>query len=102
MSNKLLFLVIAMAAAITITVLIMTSTICVKAQSLNEVNLTKIKIGQEFVIECNKEVGRNPNAYLPFMASVKCTNALNKLKNLTDGNKIYRETMNVQLTLANW
>ena len=57
---------------------------------------------KEFVKECNKEVGRNLNTYLLFMASVKCTNALNKLKNLTDGNKIYRETMNVQLTLANW
>ena len=91
-----------MCAAIPITVLIRTSTIGVKAQSLNEVNLTRIKIGQEFVKECNKEVGKNPNAYLTFMASVKCTNALNKLKNMTDGGEIYRETMNVQLALANW
>ncbi len=91
-----------MLPAIPITVLIRTSTIGVKAQSLNEVNLTRIKIGQEFVKECNKEVGRNPNAYLTFMASVKCTNALNKLKNMTDGGEIYRETMNVQLALANW
>jgi hypothetical protein len=56
MSSKLLFLVIAaVAAAIGITVLIMTSTVGVKAQSLNEVDLTRIKIGQEFVKECNKE-----------------------------------------------
>ena len=89
-------------AAIVITVLIMASTVGVKAQSLNEADLTRIKIGQEFVKECNKEVGRNPNAYLTFAASVKCTNALYKLKNMTDGDKIYRETMNVQLTLANW
>lgn len=101
MSSKLLFLVIVV-VAIAITVLIMTSTIGVKAKSLNEANLTRIKIGQEFVKECNKEVGRNPNAYLIFMASVKCTNALNKLKIMTDGDEIYRETMNVQLTLANW
>ena len=89
MSNKLLFLVIAAVAAIAITVLIMTSTVGVKAQSLNEADLTRIKIGQEFVKECNKEDGRNPNAYLTFMASVKCTNALNKLKNMTDGDEIY-------------
>jgi hypothetical protein len=102
MSSKLLFLVIAAVAAIVITVLIMTSTVAVKTQSLNKVDLTRIKIGQEFVKECNKEDGRNPNAYLTFMASVKCTNALNKLKNMTDGDEIYRVTMNVQLTLANW
>jgi hypothetical protein len=89
MSSKLLFLVIAAVAAIAITVLIMTSTVGVKAQSLNEADLTRIKIGQEFVKECNKEDGRNPNAYLTFMASVKCTNALNKLKNMTDGDEIY-------------
>ena len=75
--------------------------IVVKAQSLNEADLTRIKIGQEFVKECNKEVDRSPNAYLTFTASVKCTNALNKLKNMTDGNEIYRETMNIQLALAN-
>jgi len=44
---------------------------------------------KEFVKECNKEVGRNLNTYLLFMASVKCTNALNKLKNMTDGDEIY-------------
>ena len=58
MSSKLLFLVIIGPVAIPITVLIRTSTIGVKAQSLNEVNLTRIKIGQEFVKECNKEVGK--------------------------------------------
>ncbi|HEY7079873.1 MAG TPA: hypothetical protein VH500_09235 [Nitrososphaeraceae archaeon] len=98
--SALLFLVVAV-AAIAITVFIMTSTIGVKAQSLNESDLTRIKIGQEFVKDCNKEDGRNPNAYLTFMASVKCTNTLNKLKNMTDGDEIYRETMNIQLALAN-
>ena len=37
MSSKLLFMVIAAVAAIVITVLIMASTVGVKAQSLNEV-----------------------------------------------------------------
>jgi hypothetical protein len=89
-------------AVIAITVLIMTITIVVKAQSLNEADLTRIKIGQEFVKGCNKEDGRSPNAYLTFAASIKCTNALNKLKNMTDGDEIYRETMSIQLALANW
>jgi len=98
--SALLFLVVAV-AAIAITVFIMTSTIGVQAQSLNESDLIRIKIGQEFVKDCNKEDGRNLNAYLTFMASVKCTNTLKKLKNMTDGDEIYRETMNIQLALAN-